>query len=62
MPQIFIEDSGKPKNEKSINNTTAFHLVSGRVIPKPATEKGLEKDVFWIARILEISNVIKVIT
>ena len=54
MPQIFIEDSGKPKNEKSINNTTASHLVSGRVIPKPATEKGLEKDVFWIARILEI--------
>ena len=46
MPQILIEDSGNlrhPKNVKSISNTT----VSCPVIPRPATRKGWEKDVFW---------------
>ena len=50
MLQIFIEDSGNlkhPKNVKSINNTTVSHLVSCRVIPRPATMKGWEKEVFW---------------
>ena len=43
MPQMLIEDSGNlknPKNLKSINNTTVFHIVSCRVIPKQATMKG----------------------
>ena len=43
MLQIFIEDSGNlkhPKNVKSINNSTVSHLVSCRVIPRPATMKG----------------------
>ena len=46
MLQIFIEDSGNlkhPKNVKSINNTTVSHLVSCRVIPRPATMKKGEK-------------------
>ena len=50
MLQIFIEDSGNlnhPKNKNSINNTTVFHLVICRVIPRPATIKGWEKEVFW---------------
>ena len=50
MPQMLIEDSGNlknPKNLKSINNTTVFHIVSCRVIPKQATMKGWEKEVFW---------------
>ena len=50
MPQILIEDSGNlkhPKNVKSISNTTVFHLTSCRVIPRPATMKGWEKEVFW---------------
>ena len=37
------EDSGNlknPKNVKSISNTTVYHLVSCRVIPRPATMKG----------------------
>ena len=49
MPQILIEDSGNlehPKNVKSISNTTVSHLVSCRVIPRPATMKRWEKDVF----------------
>ena len=53
MPQTFIEDSGNLKNVKSINNTSASHLVSCCVIPRPATEKGLKKDVFWKIRALE---------
>ena len=50
MPKIFIEDSSNlkhPKNVKSINNITSSYLVSCRVIPRPATMKGWEKDVFW---------------
>ena len=50
MLQILIEDSGNlkhPKNVKSISNTTVYHLVSCRVIPRPATMKGWEKEVFW---------------
>ena len=38
--QVFIEDCGKlkhPKKVKSINNTTASHLVSCRVITRLAT-------------------------
>ena len=49
MPKISIENSGNfkhPKNMKNINNTTVSHLVSCRVIPKPATMKGREKKVF----------------
>ena len=53
MPQTFIEDSGNLKNVKSINNTTASHLVSCCVIPRPATEKGLKKEMFWKIRALE---------
>ena len=48
MPKIFLEDSGNlkhPKNVKSIDNTTVYHLVSCRVIPEPATIKGREKVV-----------------
>ena len=48
MPKIFFEDSGNlkhPKNVKSINNTTVYHLVSCRVIHEPATIKGREKEV-----------------
>ena len=55
MLQIFIEDSGNlkhPKNVKSINNTTGSHLISCRVIPRPATMKGWEKEVFWKIRAL----------
>ena len=55
MPQILIEDSGNlehPKNVKSISNTTVSHLVSCRVIPRPATMKGWEKEVFWKMRAL----------
>ena len=55
MPKIFIEDSGNlktPKNVKSINNTTVSHLVSFHVIPRPATMKGWEKEVFWKTRAL----------
>ena len=52
MPQTFIEDYGDLKNVKSINNTTASHLVSYPVIFRPATEKGLEKEMFWKIRAL----------
>ena len=52
MSQIFIEDSGNLKNEKSINNTTTSYLVSCRVIPRPAAVKGLEKEMFWKIRAL----------
>ena len=50
MPQILIEDSGNlthPKNVKSISNTTASYPVSCSVIPRLATLKGWEKEVFW---------------
>ena len=43
MPQILIEDSGNlkhPKNVKSISNTTVSHLVSCRLILRPATMMG----------------------
>ena len=43
MPKIFIKNSGNlkhPKNKKNINNTKVSHLVSCRVIPRPATMKG----------------------
>ena len=49
MPKIFIEDSGNlkhSKNVKSINNIMVSHLVSCRVIPRPDTMKGREKEVF----------------
>ena len=46
MPQTFIEHYGNLKNVKSVNNTTASHLVSHPVIFRPATEKGLEKEMF----------------
>ena len=42
MLQIFIKDSGNLKNSKnvkSINNTTVSHLVSCRVIHRPAMQK-----------------------
>ena len=55
MPKIFIEDSSNlkhPKNAKNLNNTTSSHLVSCRVIPRPATMNGWEKDVFWKVRAL----------
>ena len=45
MLQIFIEDSGNLKNVTNINNTTTSHLVSCRVILRPATVKGLEKEM-----------------
>ena len=54
MYKTFIEDSGNlkhPKNVKSINNTTGLHLVSC-VIPRLATMKGWEKEVFWKIRAL----------
>ena len=41
-----------PKNVKSINNTTVSHVVSCRVIPRPATMKGWQKEVFWKIRAL----------
>ena len=50
MPKILIEDSGNlehPKNVKSISNTTVSHLVSCRLILRPATMMGWEKEVFW---------------
>ena len=50
MPQILIKDFGNlthPKNMKSINNNTVSHLASCRVIPRPATMKGWEKEVLW---------------
>ena len=50
MPQLLIEDSSNlkhPKNVKSISNTAVSHLVSCRVIPRPATMKEWEKEVFW---------------
>ena len=40
MPQILIE-------VESIKNTTVSHIVSCHVIPRPATTKGWEKEVFW---------------
>ena len=46
VPQIFIEDSSNLENLKSINNTSATHLVSCRVIPRPVTEKRLKKEMF----------------
>ena len=55
MPNIFSEDPGNlkhPKNVKSINNTMGSHLVSCRVIPRPATMKGSEKEVFSKIRTL----------
>ena len=50
MPQILIKVSGNlkhPKNVKSISNTSVSHLVSCRVIPRPATMKMWENEVFW---------------
>ena len=50
MPQILIEDYGNikhPKNVKSISNTTVCRLVGCRVMPRPATMKWWEKEVFW---------------
>ena len=47
MLQIFIEDSGNLKNHrnvKSINNTTASHLVSCRVILRLAMQKNKNKN------------------
>ena len=55
MLKIFIEDSSNfkhAKNVKSINNTTSSDLVSCRVLTRPATMKGWEKDVFWKKRAL----------
>ena len=55
MSKISFEDFGNlkhPKNLKSINNTTSSCLVSCRVISRPATVKGWEKDVFWKIRAL----------
>ena len=55
MPKIFIKNSGNlkhPKNKKSINNTKVSHLVSCRVIPRPATMKGWEKELFQKVRAL----------
>ena len=49
MPQILIEDSRNlkhPKNVKSIGNTTVSFRFSCRVIPRPGTMKGWEKEVF----------------
>ena len=46
--QTFIKDSGNlkhPKNMKSINNATGSHIVSFRVIPKPATVKWWKKEM-----------------
>ena len=50
MAQILIADSGNLKhlkNMKSITYSTVSHLVSYRTIPRPATIKGWEKEVFW---------------
>ena len=50
MPQILIKVSDNlkhPKNVKSISNTSVSHLVSCRVIPRPATMKMWENAVFW---------------
>ena len=50
ISQFFPQDFGNlsfPKNTKSINNITGFHLVSCRVKPRPATMKVWEKEVFW---------------
>ena len=49
MPKIFIKNSGnlKPKNVKSINNTTDSHLVNYCVIPGSDTMQEWEKEVFW---------------
>ena len=50
MPQILIEDSGilkHPQNVKSITNTTISQLVICRVIPRSATMKVWEKEIFW---------------
>ena len=47
--EIFIEDPGNlkhPKNVKSINIAAGSHRVSCRVISRPATIKGREKEVF----------------
>ena len=55
--QTFIENFGNlkhPENVKSINDTTVCHLVSCRVIPRSATMKGWEKEVFW--KILALGN------
>ena len=49
MHKTFVEDSGNlkhHKNVKSIKNTKGSLLVSC-VIPRPATMKGWEKEVFW---------------
>ena len=50
ISQFFPQDYGNlsfPKNVKSINNITAFYLVSCRVKPRPATMKGWEEGLFW---------------
>ena len=57
MPNIFIKDYCNlkhPKIVKSINNVTSSHLVSCRIISRPTTMKGWEKDVFW--KILALGN------
>ena len=49
-PQIFIGDSGNlkhPKNVKNINKTAGSHLFCCCVIPRPATVKEWEKEMFW---------------
>ena len=56
MPQILVEDSGNlkhPKNGKIISNTAVSHLVRCRVIPRPATMKGWENEVFRKVQALE---------
>ena len=53
MFKLFIEDSGNLKR-KTINNTTVSLLVSCCVIPRSATMKGWEKEVFWKIVLLEI--------
>ena len=55
MPKIFIEDSSNlkhPKNMENINSITVPHLVSCHIIPRPATMKRWEKEVFWKIRAL----------
>ena len=44
--QRFWQPFKHPKNVKSISNTAVFHFVSCRVIPRSATMKVWEKEVF----------------
>ena len=54
MPQFFSSNLKHLKNVKAINNTTGSHLVSCRVIPKPATMQRWEKRSFEKYVLLEI--------